>query len=333
MHRIPIPSSETSELHPRNKHHGRYDFEQLTKENPELAKFIRLNAYQDNSIDFANPAAVKALNKALLKHYYAIANWDIPAQYLCPPIPGRADYLHYAADLLASTNGGIVPTGAHIHVLDIGVGANAVYPLIGQHEYGWNFVGSDIAPVAIANAQKIVNSNPGLEKFINLRIQTSPLAIFNGIVKQDDKFDLTLCNPPFHASLNDAHAGTHRKLRNLGKASASNTPKHKGRENNKTPTLNFGGQAAELYCDGGEEAFVNRMIQESKLIGKQCLWFSTLISKTSNLPGVYRAIKKTGANDIKTFDMAQGQKKSRFVAWTFHNPNQQAEWRSRYWLK
>jgi 23S rRNA (adenine1618-N6)-methyltransferase len=293
-------------LHPRNPHRGRYDFKQLVKASPELAAFVSPNAYGDESIDFADPAAVKALNRALLIEGYGIKGWDIPAQYLCPPIPGRADYLHYLADLLAEGRGGIVPVGESVHVLDIGTGANCIYPLIGHRSYGWRFVGSDIDPKAIANAQQILDANTGLNDAIELRLQTSRQAIFKGVVLPDERFDITMCNPPFHASLSESLAGTQRKWKNLGREAAKN------------PALNFGGQGAELWCKGGEEAFVCRMIEESA--GVNCMWFTTLISKSASLPGVYRALKKAGVADSRTIEMAQGQKKSRIVAWTFLNP-------------
>ncbi|RTY85461.1 DUF890 domain-containing protein, partial [Staphylococcus aureus] len=93
---------QKSELHVRNLHRSRYDFPQLIKTCPELAPFVRLNPYNDLSIDFSDPQAVKMLNKALLKHFYGIQYWDIPQDFLCPPIPGRADYIHYLADLLSA---------------------------------------------------------------------------------------------------------------------------------------------------------------------------------------------------------------------------------------
>lgn len=297
-------------MHPRNKHNGRYDFDLLIQASPTLATYVKLNAYNDTSIDFANPQAVKALNKALLIQHYNILDWDIPPQYLCPPIPGRADYLHYLADLLAETNHGKIPHGDTIRLLDIGVGANAIYPLIGNREYGWRFVGADIDATALANAQQILHANAGLTASIELRLQASPTSIFKGIIQPDDFFNLTLCNPPFHASLVEAQAGTQRKWQNLG----VNTGKSKALK------LNFGGQAAELYCDGGEVAFVSRMIEESMQFKNQCTWFTTLISKTTNLPSVYSALKKVHALKVKTIDMAQGQKQSRIVAWTFFNP-------------
>jgi len=305
-------------LHPRNKHGGRYDFAQLVASSPELAPFVAPNAYGDASVDFADPNAVRALNRALLKQHYGITGWDLPAQYLCPPIPGRADYLHQLADLLARSNGGNIPYGNAIRVLDVGVGANVVYPLIGHSEYGWSFVGSDIDRTALACAQATVDADSGHRDAIELRLQTSSSAIFKGVVRPDDLFDLTMSNPPFHASMDDATAGSERKWKNLGKNSS----------NDELPVLNFGGQSAELCCAGGEEGFVSRMIAESVQIPTQCLWFTTLISKATSLPAVYRALKTAGVQDSRTIEMAQGQKKSRIVAWTFLTERQQQAWRN-----
>lgn len=310
-HAAPV---EKVSLHPRNPHRGRYDFRELIAASPELAAFVSHNAYGDESIDFADPAAVKALNRALLMSSYGIKGWDIPAQYLCPPIPGRADYLHYLADLLAEGSGGVVPTGVSVHVLDIGTGANCIYPLIGHRSYGWQFVASDIDPQALSNAQHILDANPGLGEAIELRLQASRQSVFKGIIKPDEAFDLTLCNPPFHASLAEANAGTQRKWKNLGRDVA------------RRSALNFGGQGAELWCKGGEEAFVCRMIDESA--GVRALWFTALISKSATLPGVYRALNKAAVQDYRTIEMAQGQKKSRIVAWTFLDESQRHAWRT-----
>lgn len=309
------PDNTKSELHPRNRHRARYDFDQLIQASSALAPYVKLNEYGDASIDFSNAAAVKALNHALLKQFYAVCAWDIPKQYLCPPIPGRADYLHYLADLLSEGNGGVIPHGQSVRVLDIGVGANMIYPLIGTHEYGWQFVGADIDAKALSNAQQIVDAN-ALSNIIELRLQTSPASIFNGVIHQGEKFALTMCNPPFHGSLEEAQAGTQRKWRGLGKNSAMRGA------TNKPPALNFGGQNAELYCEGGEQAFVAAMIKESKQYATQVVWFTTLISKAANLSSVYSTLKKVNVLEVKTIEMSQGQKKSRIVAWTFLSTSQ-----------
>jgi 23S rRNA (adenine1618-N6)-methyltransferase len=294
--------SDSLVLHPRNVHCTGYNFSMLVQTHPTLSQYVRPNAYGDDSIDFANPQAVKALNQALLKHYYGVAVWDIPKNYLCPPIPGRADYVHYLADLLAES----IPNLNHeqVRLLDIGTGANLVYPLIASHAYGWQCVGADIDAKALRNAQQIIDAN-GLQERISLRQQPNPGSIFKGVILPGEQFTVTLCNPPFHASAAEALAGTQRKWRGLGK---------------KPPqALNFGGQANELVCEGGEAAFLTTMISESKLFARQCVWFTTLVSKASNLPLVYRELKKVQAGTVKTVEMAQGQKQSRFVAWTFQS--------------
>ncbi len=312
--------SEKEDLHPRNKHRARYDFKILVKACKELGEFIVLNPKEEETIDFSNPAAVKMLNKALLKHFYGVENWDIPATYLCPPIPGRADYIHYMADLLASCNEGVIPTGKRVSCLDIGVGANCVYPLIGNKEYGWSFVGSDVDPVSIQTAKKIVKSNGTLKDVIDCRLQSSKSRIYRGVVRPGEWYDISICNPPFHASLADQQEGTTRKWKNLD-------PKKSDKS-----TLNFGGQNAELWCEGGEAEFARKMVEQSASIPTTCFWFSTALSKKLSLPAVYKALKNFKALEVKMIRMAQGQKVSRIVAWTFLTKEQQLEWRKKRWI-
>jgi 23S rRNA (adenine1618-N6)-methyltransferase len=315
----PVRTAATG-LHPRNRHRGRYDFAALTAASPALSAFVKASPGGEASIDFSDPAAVRALNRALLKSQYGIAYWDLPDGYLCPPIPGRADYLHGLADLLASSNAGAVPHGTSIRALDIGTGANLIYPLLGHREYGWRFVGTDIDITALRAAQEIVDAN-GLRKAIELRHQSDPQRIFVGLLRDDEAFDLTLCNPPFHASAEDAARGSERKWRNLGKPQ---TPRTDGRRN-------FGGQSTELWCPGGEAAFVRRMIHESAQVATRVLWFSTLIAKSEHLADIRKQLQRADAQDIREIAMAQGQKQSRFVAWTFLDTAQREAWRTMRW--
>ncbi|WP_430409726.1 23S rRNA (adenine(1618)-N(6))-methyltransferase RlmF [Kordia sp.] len=296
---------EKSELHPLNKHRQRYDFKLLTKACPELKSFVKPNKFGDESINFFDPEAVKMLNKALLKQYYAIDFWDIPKNYLCPPIPGRADYIHHLATLLAETYQGKIPKGKQITCVDIGTGANLVYPIIGTQEYGWSFIASDIDSIAIENAQDIISKNDVLKDAIEVRQQLNPSQIFKGVLEHSECISVTLCNPPFHKSAKEAQAGTQRKLQNL---IGDKTVK---------PELNFGGQPNELWCKGGEKKFIKNMIKESKLFSKSCLWFTTLVSKKDNLPAIYDALKRVNATTVKTIPMGQGNKVSRIVAWSF----------------
>lgn len=292
-------------MHPNNLNNAPYDFKKLIEFCPELKSFVFVNDFQTETILFSNPAAVKALNKALLAFHYGIPFWDIPKNYLCPPIPGRADYIHHIADLLAISNQGVIPKGDKIIGLDIGVGANCIYPIIGSQSYGWQFVGTDIDEIAIDNCSKIIQNNPKLIDLISLQLQTNTKSIFKNIITKEDNFAFTICNPPFHNSSVEAKKGSLRKISNLTK--------------NKTQklSLNFGGQNNELWCEGGEKQFITQMIYESVHFANNCLWFSCLVSKKEHLRFIYKTLSKVKAVEVKTIEMSQGNKKSRFVVWTF----------------
>lgn len=302
------PNHTLGELHPRNVHRAPYDFPRLIAVCPELTPFVQPHPLAGDTIDFADPAAVLTLNRALLKLHYGIAHWTIPAGYLCPPIPSRADYLHTVADLLAGS--GELPRGPAVRVLDIGTGANVVYPLLGVVVYGWSFVGTDVDAAAVAAARANVAANHGLADRIEIRAQRGASAIFAGVVRPGERFALSLCNPPFHPSAEAAAAGTLRKLRNLG-----------GGRKPATPVLNFGGRSHELWCDGGEVAFVRRMIAESAARPALCGWFTTLVSKSGNLPAIERVLAKARPAEVRTLVMFAGQKQSRVLAWRFATGN------------
>lgn len=308
-----------AKLHKRNKHRERYNFASLTESSPVLKQFVAPNKYGDESIDFADPKAVKALNSALLAHHYGVNGWDIPEGYLCPPIPGRADYIHHISDVLCASNFGKFPKGEKVNVLDVGIGSNCVYPIVGTTEYGWSFVGSDIDQTALDSAQNILNNNPELAQKVELRFQDNVFDVLHGIINKEDKFDLTICNPPFHSSAEEAQAGSLRKQQNLKKQKVTKS------------TLNFGGQNTELWCEGGEKAFIRKMIQQSRRYAKQVFWFSTIVAKQTHLKSINAALEHARAVQIKTIPMGQGNKSSRIVAWTFLNSKQQEDWRKSKW--
>ncbi|OUR99583.1 23S rRNA (adenine(1618)-N(6))-methyltransferase [Halobacteriovorax marinus] len=310
-------------LHPRNLHDDSYDFESLMQTEETLSPFVKENTFGNLSIDFGNPKAVLALNKALLKHFYKIENWSIPTGYLCPPIPGRVDYIHYIADLLAESNQEEIPTGKKVKGLDIGVGANCIYPLVGNSVYGWKFVGSDIDSNSINSAKSILKNNPSTKGNIKCRFQNDANKIFHDLIKPDEKFDFTICNPPFHSSLEEAQEGTARKISNLTESAKKKGINKKAKHET---TLNFGGQSTELWCEGGEVKFITRMIIQSEHFKKNCLWFTTLVSKKESLEKLYKELKKVNVSELKTIEMIQGQKITRFIAWSFHSKAERETW-------
>ena len=299
-------------LHPRNRHGVGYDFAALIESQPALAAYVETAKHGGESINFADSAAVKSLNCAILKHHYGIVDWDVPESFLCPPIPGRVDYIHYIEDLLRDCGSGEKhrPEGAPVKLLDIGTGANGIYSLLAIQLNGWRCVASDIDRLSLDNVAVIAGKNPGIEALLELRLQTDKGHIFGGIIREGEYFDVSVCNPPFHASLEDALKGSRKKLANL--ASNRKETRAKGDSN-----LNFGGQKAELWCAGGEIRFLKRMMKESKLFAQQCAWFTTLVSKSENLKPSIKLLRKLGVTDLKEIEMKQGNKITRILAWTF----------------
>jgi 23S rRNA (adenine1618-N6)-methyltransferase len=303
-------------VHPKNPHINGYDIPALVLASPELKPFIIKSKHGRDTIDFSNPLGVKQLNRALLIHHYGLDYWDIPKGHLCPPIPGRVDYLLGLNDVLASQLGAsFVEKQSEIQALDIGTGANLIYPLAGHGLFGWSWLGSDINQGAIDHGQSIIDKNPSLKNSIKLKHQTNSKHIFNGIVDSHDYYDVSCCNPPFHKSAAEAQAGSVRKNNNLSRnkqkrqsnIKASNTPQ----------SLNFSGQANELWCEGGELVFIGNMIKESKQVADQVGLFSCLVSKKENVKPLIDSIKSARATSQSIHEMQQGNKISRFITWSY----------------
>ncbi|MCK0156751.1 23S rRNA (adenine(1618)-N(6))-methyltransferase RlmF [Cellulophaga sp. F20128] len=284
-------------MHIRNIHNNPYPFKELCSANPLLKNFVFVNNHNTSTLDFSNQQAVLELNRALLKWYYKVDLWSIPKGYLCPPIPGRADYIHHIADILKEGQ-----LEKPIKGLDIGVGANCIYPILGSQIYNWKMVGCDIDTQAVASAKQNVSNNVKLKTEIDIRQQGDKANIFEGIIRTDEYFSFTMCNPPFHASEAEANKGTIRKLKNLG------IPINR--------ELNFGGMANELWCNGGEALFLKRMIKESVSFKNRVHYFTSLVSKSEHLPKLEKQLTKLKATYF-TVPMAQGHKKSRILVWKF----------------
>ena len=290
-------------LHPRSFHQGRYNLAELVGDLPELAVHVFKNKHDLITVDFSDPQAVFYLNKALLVHHYKIQFWEIPSGYLCPPVPGRADYLHNIADLIAPENGDKVPTGPKVKGLDIGTGASAIYPLLGNRLFEWSFVATETDEVAFKSAEQNIKNNQEVIKNVTVVQQNNPTKMFDGVIKFDDRFDFTMSNPPFHASPDEAVQATQRKIRNLG-------TKKSGKA-----TRNFGGRAHELWTEGGEVKFIQSMILESRNYANNCKWFTTLVSKKANLPIFEKVLAQVSVKKQRVIEMGQGQKQSRILCW------------------
>jgi 23S rRNA (adenine1618-N6)-methyltransferase len=281
-------------LHPKNKFNKGYNFDDLMIKNPVLKELVIKNKFDAITIDFSDPKAVKELNKALLFTFDKITVWDFPDENLCPPIPGRLDYIHHLADLISSEE--------NIKILDIGTGATCIYPLLGFAEYAWSFTASDIDLESLDTAQDIIYDNK-LESKIELRQQFDEQQILKGILKEDDLFSATMCNPPFYKSAAEAQGANRRKTRNLG----------------NNAVRNFSGNNNELWYIGGEKAFLHNYLYESSLFKDKSKWFTSLVSKKENIESLEKSSKKLGVTAFKVIPMSQGNKVSRIVCWSFNS--------------
>lgn len=311
--------SEASSLNPRNRSRKRYDIEALCKSFPELKTYVVANKGGDNSVNFSDPKAVKALNRAILKKDYGIDYWEFPDKNLCPAIPGRAEYIHHIADLLAESNSGQIPSGKNTVCVDIGVGASCIYPIIGVIEYGWQFIGSDVSRKSIKSAQNIVDNNPVLKENVKCVLQNEVRHIFKGVIERSHKVDVSICNPPFHSSRSEAKQASLRKVKNLTG------------EKNPEPQRNFSGNYNELIYQGGELKFIYRMVAESQTYAKSILWFTSLISKEATLKKVRARLNKLAPEEVKVFSITTGNKTSRIIAWTFHDAEERNRWSTERW--
>jgi 23S rRNA (adenine1618-N6)-methyltransferase len=282
-------------LHPKNAHKEGYDFKALLKVYPALQNWMTTNPHGNSTIDFSNPKAVRALNAALLKKYYGIIDWIFPEENLCPPIPGRVDYIHYLHDLLNESG-----LTKNIRVLDIGTGATCIYPLLGARVYDWNFVATDIELDSLDAAQDIIDDND-LDAKIELRQQFDENNILTGIIESDDIFSASMCNPPFYGSAEEARGANRRKTRNLG----------------TNAVRNFAGNSNELWYIGGEKAFLHNYLYQSSLHQNTCVWFTSLVSKKENVQSLEKSATKLKATAFKVIPMHQGNKVTRIVAWSF----------------
>ena len=294
-------------MHKKNKHTDDYDFNQLSLVHTDLESFIFTNANNKKTIDFANPKAVKALNTALLKSHYDVAFWDFPDHFLCPPIPGRVDYIHHVSDLLNRSK-----LTENITVLDIGTGANCIYPLLGNAEYNWSFIGVDSNDDALKEAQNIIDKN-NLQDQIKLKKQNDNAHVLSGVLSETDKVTVTMCNPPFFKNEEEALKATTSKLKGLGKPTDQ-------------MVRNFAGQAHELWYKGGEKAFLHNYLYESSLLKTQSYWYTSLVSNKDNVKTINQSLKKLRATAVLTIGMNIGNKKSRIVAWTFLDEQQKEDW-------
>ncbi|CAN8239542.1 unnamed protein product [Cochlearia groenlandica] len=341
-----------STINPNNRYTDNPpDFSNLASLYPSFKPFVSFSGSRPR-IDWTDYNATRELTRVLLLHDHGV-NWWIPDGQLCPTVPNRSNYIHWINDLLSSEIlkcFGCVGV-SKVRGFDIGTGANCIYPLLGASLFGWSFVGSDVTGVALEWAEKNVKSNPHISDLIEIRdskvvhecyseprvheVENRDLsivqecssesfvhkvenreiekhgsvtvpdeiafsstfqsgymepAILLGVVKEGETFDFCMCNPPFFEAFEEAGLN---------------------------PKTSCGGTREEMVCDGGEQAFVTRIIEDSVVLRQRFRWYTSMLGKKANLKLLISKLWEVGVTIVKTTEFVQGQTSRWGLAWSF----------------
>ena len=287
-----------------------YDFTALAEAHPELSHYV-VNARGYETIDFGNPSAVRALNIALLKKDYMLSYYDLPEENLIPAVPGRWQYIKELAQLFVQSG---ASKRAKMHILDIGTGANVIYPLLAHQRLGWTAVGSDISEVSLTHAQQILDRNGIPKTAVELVHQANPQHILRGVIDDMDYVDAVVFNPPFYDTAESQDANVH-KAQKLGTEAVRN----------------FGGKEHEIACDGGELRILKDYITESKTYANKAYWYTCLVSQGVNLKPLTKMLKALPQMTHGTMAIDTTNKKARVLFWSFLSPKQSQAWSTYRW--
>ncbi|RDX62519.1 U6 small nuclear RNA (adenine-(43)-N(6))-methyltransferase, partial [Mucuna pruriens] len=127
----------------------------------------------------------------------------------------------------------------------------------------------------------------------NKNYQGPPILV--GVVRDDEKFDFCMCNPPFFESLEEAGLN---------------------------PKTSCGGTSHEMVCPGGEKAFITRIIEDSTQLKQHFRWFTSMVGRKSNLKYLVSKLWEVGVAIVKTTEFVQGRTSRWGLAWSFLPPAQ-----------
>jgi 23S rRNA (adenine1618-N6)-methyltransferase len=271
------------------------DFLTLIKEFPELKKYI-LKQNEDNEdefqFDWSNNELSLLMDKSILNYYFNIKYYDIPNGFLIPPIPSRINYINLINSIITKLIKDI--DIKNIIGIDIGTGANIIYPILGYSIYKWKFICTEINKEAYNNAKLILQKN-NLENNINIIKQNNKDNIFISILNRENKYIFSMCNPPYYNYENEI------KLED------------KKRDNE----YNFD----EIYYKNGEYGFFQRYFEESICYKNNVFLYTILIGKKINAENIYD--KLSSYNDIiKIYNMQKiltGNNVRYIIYWSFFN--------------
>ncbi|KAF4447097.1 23S rRNA (-N6)-methyltransferase [Fusarium austroafricanum] len=266
------------------------DFKQLALQDADFARLWN----QHKTDFFNNPECVMQLTKTLLKLDFGL-QLELPEDRLCPPVTNRHNYILWLKGLLDSSS--YEKKGRKVVGLDIGTGASCIYPLMGCMERDWEFIATDIDPKSIEYARKNVALNK-LEHRINV-IERKPN---EALIPLDDlninSIAFTMSNPPFYGS----------------EAELLESAKKKSRP----PFTACTGAKVEMVTNGGEVAFVDRILKESLVLRERVQWYTSMFGFLTSLIEFIDKLREHNIDNYAVTEFIQGNKTRRWAAaWSF----------------
>ena len=300
------------------------------------------------TIDFTDPHACRELTRVLLLHDFNI-KWGVPDGALVPALTNRLNYLAWLQDLL------VLDSPAHMKeasdpyiptVLDIGCGANLIYPLLGAATSGWRFVGADVSKRAVAWAERNRSANPEIADLIEVRLvkpTSSQREFFRSEahvtedmkgIEEDDNEELhneVETRARWRSTIASSTAED-QKLGIISHAIRSderftftmcNPPFFEGiEEAGSNPATAYGGSHLEMAYPGGELAFVRNMVEDSKRLWDRIHWFTTMLGKKATMKTIRKELYHLSSPDgrglvVRTTEFAQGKTMRWGIAWSF----------------
>ncbi|KAK7044830.1 S-adenosyl-L-methionine-dependent methyltransferase [Favolaschia claudopus] len=279
-------------MHPRNPYRTPPDFFQLAKSYPPLEPCL-ISVSGGHSIDFKDENSQRRLTEALLHRDFNIS-LNVPPNRLCPPVPNRLNYVLWIQDILRATG---LSEGTTVLGLDIGTGASAIYPLLScSLNPTWSFIATDVDKVSLSCARSNAEKN-GLSARIQICETTPQALIFSPLQGPDIRVDFTMCNPPFYSSHEDVAASAEAK--------------------EFEPNAVCTGADVEMITEGGESAFVGRMVIESVDIGTRCRWYTSMLGKMSSLTQIVTSIREHSIENYGITEFVQGSTRRWAIVWSF----------------
>jgi len=235
------------------------------------------------------------LTKTLLSVDFGLTI-DLPDDRLCPAVPNRHNYILWLKGLLDSTSQGSQPR--KVVGLDIGTGASCIYPLLGcAQRQEWSFIATDIDQESLEYAMRNVKLN-GLGARINVLPLRRPDDSIIPYCDNTTDIDFVMTNPPFYESEADMTASAKKKSR--------------------PPNSACTGAPVEMVCQGGEVAFVKRILDASLVLREEIQWYTSMVGKLSSLETLVDMLHAEGIGNYAVTEFIQGNKTRRWaIAWSF----------------